>query len=145
MATHDSAPFHGPMSRAHHLDDGPREMTDTDRQRIWETAIDQCEDLSLRVRNVARSTDTIEEHCFDQSYLEFLDTQIRLSPRGPEWTERLKTWRTNLAPWCDQTLMYSSVRVGNDDYTIEVLPGHAKVIHWERYEDMAIGPTSASS
>ena len=40
--------------------------------------------LPARLREHAGDVTALEEHAFDESYIEFLDTQIRLSPRGPE-------------------------------------------------------------
>jgi hypothetical protein len=116
-------------------------MTDSDQQRIWQAAIDKCDALPLALRIGAKRKAAIEEHSFDESYLEFLDTQISLAPRGPEWTERLKLRREALTPYCNQILLRRRVRLGHHDYTIEVLPESEEVVHWERFENDARGPT----
>jgi hypothetical protein len=97
------------------------------------TAVERCHELPQAVRDAARQS-AIEQHSFDQSYIAFLDTQIRLSPRGPEWTERLKRRRETLLRFTGRQLLRSSVQVGSDDYTVEVDPEVEAVVYWERYE-----------
>lgn len=63
------------------------------------SAVERCLELPQAVREAARQS-AVEQHSFDQSYIGFLDTQIRLSPRGPEWTERL----TNDVRVCSRSL-----------------------------------------
>jgi hypothetical protein len=89
--------------------------------------------LPLEVREAARQS-AVEEHAFDQSYISFLDTQIRLSPRGPEWTNRLKKRREGLLSFTGRQLLRGTIQVGNDDYTVEVDPQSRTVVYWERYE-----------
>jgi hypothetical protein len=98
------------------------------------SAVQACFELPQAVREAAMQL-AVEEHSFDQSYIAFLDTQIHLSPRGPEWTERLKRRREGLLAFTGRQLLRSSVNVGSDDYTIEVDPEAEAVVYWERYED----------
>ena len=98
------------------------------------SAVGRCDDLPQAVREAAKQS-AVEEHSFDQAYIIFLDTQIRLSPRGPEWTERLRRRREGLLPFTGRRLLRSSLHVGSDDYTVEVDPEAAAVVYWERYED----------
>jgi hypothetical protein len=91
-------------------------------------------DLPALLREHASDVTGLEEHRFDQSYIEFLDTQIRLSPRGPQWTERLKRRRAALLPFCGVTLLRGRVQVGDTDFTVEIDPAARAVIHWEQYE-----------
>jgi hypothetical protein len=87
------------------------------------------------VRDAAKQS-AVERHCFDQSYIDFLDTQIQLSPRGPEWTQRLRKRREGLLPFVGQQLLSSSLPVGDDDYTVEVDPQEERVVYWEQYVDI---------
>jgi hypothetical protein len=91
--------------------------------------------LPARLRDHIADVRGVEEHRFDESYIEFLDTQIHLSPRGPEWTERLTRRRAALLPFCGVTLLRGSVHVAGSDFTVEVDPKTKAVIHWEEYED----------
>jgi hypothetical protein len=92
------------------------------------------ETLPASLREHADDVRALEEHRFDQSYIDFLDEQIRLSPRGPEWTARLKSRRAALLPFCDSTLLRGSVRVGEAGFSVEIDPKTRAVIHWEQYE-----------
>jgi hypothetical protein len=110
----------------------------TDKDTFVE-AVQRCADLPDDVREAAKRLSSVEAHSFDQSYIDFLDTQIRLSPRGPAWTERLKKRREGLLRFRDRTLLRSSLHIGVDDYTVEVDPAAASVVYWERYEDVRNG------
>lgn len=92
------------------------------------------ESLPGSLREHADAVRDLEESRFDKSYIEFLDEQIRLSPRGPEWTERLKRRRAALLSFCDVTLLRGSVRVGEIDFTVQINPKTRTVIHWEQYK-----------
>src|SRR5262245_15497981 len=74
------------------------------------------------------------ESRFDETYIAFLDKQIELSPRGPEWTERLRRRRAGLAPYCGVPLVSGHVRVGTSGFTIYVDPATRRVVYWEEYE-----------
>ena len=108
-------------------------MSDTD---TFIDAVQRCAELPHEVREAAKHWSSVEAHCFDQSYIEFLDTQIRLSPRGPAWTERLKKRREGLFRFRNRTLLRNRLHVGRNDYTVEVDPTAASVVYWERYEDI---------
>ncbi len=71
---------------------------------------------------------------FDTSYIEFLDTQIRLGPRGPEWTARLRQRREALRPYCGVSLLSGVVPVGDRHFSLYVLPEQREVVHWEEYD-----------
>lgn len=89
--------------------------------------------LPALLREHASGVTALEEHRFDESYIEFLDTQIRLSPRGPEWTARLIRRRGALLPYCGVELLRGRVQVGDVDFTVEIDPTTRSVIHWEKY------------
>jgi hypothetical protein len=75
-----------------------------------------------------------EQSSFDESYIDFLDTQIRLAPRGPEWTEHLTRRRAGLAPYCGTALIYGRVRSASTDYIVYVDAQRWRVVYWEEYE-----------
>jgi hypothetical protein len=97
-------------------------------------AVRGAEGLPAPLHEHADEVTALEETCFDESYIEFLDTQIRLNPRGQEWTERLKRRRAALLPFCGVTLLRGRVRVGDADFTVRVHPATRTVILWEEYE-----------
>jgi hypothetical protein len=101
---------------------------------LFVEAVRAMENLPASLREHAGDVTALDEHRFDESYIEFLDTQIRLSSRGPEWTARLTRRRAALLPFCGVTLLRGRVQIGNGDFTVEVQPETRAVIHWEEYE-----------
>jgi hypothetical protein len=101
---------------------------------VFIEAVSASTDIPAALRVNAPNVTALEEHRFDSSYIEFLDTQIDLSPRGPEWTERLKRRRTALLPFCDVMLLRGNVEVNDVFFTVEIDPATRTVIHWEEYE-----------
>jgi hypothetical protein len=89
--------------------------------------------LPLWLRENANAAESLEEHQFDESYLQFLDEQINLSPRGPEWAEALKRRRTALSAFCNKRLARANIRISNLTLTVEVHPESRSVIHWEQH------------
>jgi hypothetical protein len=89
--------------------------------------------LPALLRDHAADVKALEKHQFDESYIEFLDTQIRLSPRGPKWTERLKARRAALAHLCGIKLLRGTVYVGAIDFDVEIHPQKKIIVHWEEY------------
>jgi len=68
---------------------------------------------------------------FDQTYLDFLDSQIALEPRGPEWTEILKRRRAALTPYCDVPFVRAAIVLPDRIFFIRVHPDTREIIHWE--------------
>ena len=93
-----------------------------------------CENLPPEVRSHAHESLAVAESRFDESYVEFLDTQIQLSPRGPEWTARLRKRRAELRPYCGLTLLYGVVPVGDSHFSIYTNPELKAVVHSEEYD-----------
>ena len=101
---------------------------------IFADVVRACDTLpeSVRERAIAAS---IRESLFDHTYIEFLDEQIQLSPRGPEWSDRLRQRRAALAPFCGVRLLDGHVESARDSYTIYVHPELRNIVHWELYEN----------
>lgn len=100
---------------------------------IFVNAVERCVELPEAVREAAKRSE-IKAHSFDQSYIDFLDDQIRLNPRGPEWNQRLQRRRDGLRAFIGRQLLSSSLFVGTDGYTVEVDPEAGTVVYWEKYE-----------
>ena len=111
-----------------------REMA-KDLREICVEAVSVCEDLPEAAKENKNAVGLIEITNFDQSYIEFLDGQIALAPRGPEWNERLKIRRANLAPHTDRELASCRLQFGTDDYWIKIDPVAKCVVHWEVYDE----------
>jgi hypothetical protein len=100
---------------------------------LFVEAVHATGDLPTALRQNATNVTNLEEHQFDASYIDFLDTQIRMEPRGPVWTERLRRRRDALLPFVNATLLRGDVRTGTLKFTVEVHPQNRTVIHWEEY------------
>lgn len=105
-----------------------------DANTLLVEAVRASAELPASLREHVTEATAVEQHRFDRSYIDFLDEQIRLSPRGPEWTGFLRHRRAALSPFCDVTLVRGRVQVANRAFTVEVHPETRAVIHWEEYE-----------
>ena len=65
---------------------------------------------------------------------EFLDEQIRLSPRGPEWTVILRRRREGLRSFCLVPLISGHIRTGHFDTWVKIDPKTHTVVFWEQLE-----------
>ena len=101
---------------------------------IFIEAVRGSQALPPEVHAHAHEARAVEQSQFDQSYIEFLDTQIRLSPRGPEWTARLRHRREALRPYCGVALLSGVVPVGDRHFSLHVIPEQRAVVHWEEYD-----------
>ena len=86
------------------------------------------------MRLAVPTTQSLEEHSFDESYIAFLDDQIALNARGDAWTERLRQRRARLFAYCHRTLIRGRIVVDDREWSIEVDPEAGKVVHWETYD-----------
>jgi len=91
-------------------------------------------ELPSEVRSGVHEARGVEESRFDESYIQFLDEQIRLSPRGPEWTKILERRRTGLRPFCNVSLVSGHIRTGRFDTWIKIDPKKKAVVFWEQSE-----------
>jgi len=92
------------------------------------------QNLPADVRSHAGEARGVEESCFDESYIQFLDEQIQLSPRGPEWTEILRRRRDGLRSFCNVPLISGHIRTGQFDTWVNIDPKNRAVIFWEHLE-----------
>jgi hypothetical protein len=100
---------------------------------LFAETVRAMESLPASLRDHADQVTALEEHRFDESYIAFLDTQIRLISRGPDWTERLKGRRAALLSFTGATLLRGRVQTGEADFTVEIDPETRAVVHWEVY------------
>jgi hypothetical protein len=82
----------------------------------------------------AASTGHVELKMLDQAYLNFLDEQIALEPRGPEWTKILQTRRTALTPYCGRSYLSGHIRIEKKEYVAYIDPEALELIHNETYD-----------
>jgi len=106
--------------------------------QLFQKSVAACSSLPAWIVEFQVSESDLRRHTFDKSYLDFLDEQITLSPRGPEWTQRLIQRKESLARHCDKELVVCSLGHGSDIATIEIDPATENVVYWEIYQDIKI-------
>jgi hypothetical protein len=107
----------------------------SDLRKLFVEAVWASHELPLPLREHATEVVGLDVSQFDWTYLAFLDEQIALSPRGPEWTARLMRRRAGLASFCDLPLLNGRVLAGSTEYTVKVDPATKAVVYWEEYSD----------
>jgi hypothetical protein len=98
----------------------------------------QHAELPKAVRKVLETAGEIESESISQSWLLWLDTQIELAARGPEWINLYKARRRNLTDFAKTTLTRASALVGSTSATAYIDPTTHEVIHWELLNDDGI-------
>ncbi len=120
----------------------------SDLRKLFVEAVQAAHELPPTLREHAADVVGLEMSQFDWTYLAFLDEQIALSPRGPDWTARLIRRRTGLASFCDVPLLYGRVSAGTTEFTVKVDPATKAVVYWEEYSDArstSVGVADAKS
>ena len=102
--------------------------------KLFIEAVRASQDLPTEVRAHADEVDGVKESCFDDSYIQFLDDQIRLEPRGPGWTAILRKRRKGLCSFCGVPLVSGHIRSGRFDTWIKIDPKTSAVVYWEQFE-----------
>jgi len=95
-----------------------------------------CNDLPDEVRERADQARGVEESTLDQTYIDFLDEQILLGARGPEWTELLRGRRESIRSYCGQPLIFGRIphRNQNLETWIRVNASRGNVVHSELFK-----------
>lgn len=75
----------------------------------------------------------VDEHVFDESYIQFLDQQIELNARGDAWSERLRRRRDVLATWTDRSLVRVVCTGNGREWWFDVDPESKRVLRAESY------------
>jgi hypothetical protein len=104
---------------------------------IFVEAVFNCKDMPEAIRLKAREAIVVnvQARSFDESYLAFLDEQIELAPRGPEFAEKLRKRREGLREFCNIPLISGRISNGASNIWIKVEPERRAVIYWEDYEN----------
>ena len=98
-------------------------------------AVRSCEELPDDVKDSAHHVQGLRRDRFDSSYLDFLDNQVALNARGPEWSQRLAQRRAGLQDYVDAELIDGRLLVGASEYWIKVHGDQPIVVYWEEYSD----------
>ena len=100
-------------------------------ENILATAILNAESVPPVLRDNAHHATHIKNTVIEASYLAFLDEQIRLCPRGPEWNAVLDRRLKLLTPFCNITLLDAHVMTPNTTFWIKVNPATGALVLWE--------------
>jgi len=111
-----------------------REMSDELRAICVET-IGASVDLPTEAKEHREAICSVQITTFDQSYIDFLDGQIALKPRGQEWNDILKHRRDALSNHIGRELASCRIKAGIHDYWIRIDPVERSVVHWEVYNE----------
>jgi hypothetical protein len=115
----------------HWLFDG---ITRMDQTELFVETVRASQNVPADARSHADEARGVRESCFEESYIKFLNEQIRSNPDGSEWTEILRRRREDLRPFCDVPLVSGHVRSGRFDTWIIIEPKSQAVVHWEHLE-----------
>jgi hypothetical protein len=104
---------------------------------LFVECVRQNSDLPESVRKRAADVAALRTQLFDDALLSLMDSQIQLSTRGPEWTERLLRQREALLPYRNKRLLKGRIQLHLDAYWIYVNPENHSIVYWECYQNWA--------
>ena len=104
-----------------------------DTGEICRQAIRECPDLPEDVRSRAGEIRSVEWSEFDQSYIDFLDEQIGLGARGPEWSDRLKQRKKDYLELIDTKHLNCTLEEEGLIWDFAITTDPPKVVHYEFY------------
>lgn len=99
--------------------------------QLFEHVVRQCDQLPAAVRERAGAGQDIRLDTFDESYLDFLDDQIRNCRDNLELKDRLHVRRTALADYCNRIYVEGRIAVGIMEYWIKIDVESRQVFYWE--------------
>jgi hypothetical protein len=102
-----------------------------DQKMVFVEAVRSAADIPIAVQEYAGDVDELRQTIMDESYLAFLDEQIRLCPRGEEWNAVLKKRRQMLTGFVGKVLMDGIVRASGKTVFIKIDPEGKRVLYWE--------------
>jgi hypothetical protein len=111
-----------------------REMSN-ELRRICVEAVGTCAEIPTAARENKDAVGSVEISTYDQSYIEFLDSQITLAARGLEWNDRLRIRRDHLSQYVGRELARCRLQFRTQDYSIYIDPIEGSVVHWEVYDE----------
>jgi len=106
-------------------------MEDRSLEKIFARAAHQTPDLPTWVHENVGAVKDLKQKVLDRTYLEFLDEQIKLEARGPEWSRVLQKRRAALDGYCGKNLLSGTVSLGNQFCFIKIDLKSGKTLYWE--------------
>lgn len=73
----------------------------------------------------------IECDYITQSYLDFLELQIELEPRGPDWTQILRNRLVSSRPYVGQKSLSVSINRPSDSFYLMTIHAPCRALYWE--------------
>ena len=98
---------------------------------VFAEAVRRTHGLPGEIYAHAHEARGLDAEPFDESYIQFLETQIEIGARGPEWTAILRARRHALQPYCDVPLISGNVPVGGRHFHMYAHPEKKVIVHWE--------------
>lgn len=112
-----------------------------DRLNEFRQIILAAPDLPKSLKENVVSIRSFEERILDRSYLSFLEEQIALEPRGPEWTRVLQKRLEALKDYCGKNLLSGIISEGDKNYFITISAESKKILYWELWDLEKYGST----
>lgn len=112
----------------------PNPMNDVE---IFIQSVQKAPELPAEVKTHAAEVASLRTMVFDNAFISLLDTQLRLSTRGPEWADKVTRQKEALRPYRDKRLLKGRIQLGLDAYWIYVDPDTQGIAYWECYENWA--------
>jgi hypothetical protein len=109
-------------------------IVEKDRLNEFCQIVNAAPDLPKWVRENVDSVRGFDEKLVEQSYLSFLEQQIALQPRGPEWTKVLQRRLESLKNYCGKKLASGIVSEGEKNCFIKLSPESKKILYWELWD-----------
>ncbi len=102
-----------------------------DPKTIFIETIRSNADIPVEVKGCAGDVSELHQKVLDQSYLDFLDEQIRLCPRGEEWNKVLKKRKQALTGFVGKVVMTGLVKAPGKQVNVKIDPEERRVLYWE--------------
>ena len=99
--------------------------------------VQQADKLPEDVRRRAGGVAALRPMVFDEALISLLDSQLRMSTRGPEWADRINRQMEALHPHRGKRLLKGRILIGLDAFWIYIDPDSRSVVYWECYKNWA--------
>jgi hypothetical protein len=106
-----------------------------DQRAVFIKAVTLAPDMPADIKAGAETVDDLRLKVVDQSYIAFLDEQIRLCARGEEWNNVLKKRREALIPNVGTELVDGIITTPVGRVFVKIEPRAPRVLYWEQWNE----------
>ena len=106
----------------------------TDPMTIFLEVLRTAPEIPPDVKAAGNTVTDLRERVLDQSYLDFLDEQIQLCPRGNNWNVILTKRRTALSLLVGKRLLDGVVTTSHRSVFIKIDPLGRRLLYWEEQQ-----------